>query len=159
MQWWDSGSYAPRSAAETKLWAAIRDAVLTEHGVKYQYDAGNDNKERVEPEAWTLDASLLKRDGVDERQLQLAWDYRTNVGLYPEWQKWVRESEFPVLVSWGRNDPCFVYPGAEAYRKDVKGERLVVDPVEGAGHFALEGGREAEMVERIRGFLQNKGLA
>lgn len=157
-RWWASGSYAPRNASEEDLLAAIRDFMFTEKGTRYQYETGQLSFERNEPEAWTLDAALLKRDGVEEKQMQLFWDYRTNVDLYPKWQKWVRESRFPVLLSWGKNDPCFVYPGAEAFKKDVAKDRLVVDPID-AGHFALEGGGETAMAERITRFLQGKGLA
>lgn len=157
-QWWASDSYAPRNAAETDLQAAIKDFTFTEKGVRYQYETGQPNFEKNEPEAWTLDAALLKREGVEELQMQLFWDYRTNLDLYPEWQKWVRESKFPVLVSWGKNDPCFVYEGAKAYEKDVAKGRLVVEPID-AGHFALEGGGEVAMAERIARFLKGKGLA
>ncbi len=41
----------------------------------------------------------------------------------------------PTLIVWGRNDPVFIVPGAEAYLRDVpRAEVHLLD----AGHFAVE---------------------
>jgi pimeloyl-ACP methyl ester carboxylesterase len=41
----------------------------------------------------------------------------------------------PVLVVWGRNDPSFIVPGAEAFKRDLPAAEIhLLD----AGHFALD---------------------
>ena len=90
---------------------------------------------RVAPEAYTLDAALLAREGSAEAQLSLLYDYRTDPKLYPQWQEYLRTSGVPVLAIWGSNDPIFVKAGAQAFARDVKD--LVLDFVDSA-HFALE---------------------
>ena len=104
---------------------------------KWQYTHGVPEKllDRVAPEAYTLDATLLAREGQQETQLALFYDYGTNPKLYPRWQEYLRTSGVPVLAIWGANDPIFVKAGAEAFKRDVKD--LVLDSVD-SGHFALE---------------------
>jgi pimeloyl-ACP methyl ester carboxylesterase len=47
----------------------------------------------------------------------------------------LREHEPPTLVVWGRNDPSFIAPGAEAYSRDLPDAEIhLLD----AGHFALD---------------------
>ena len=68
-------------------------------------------------------------------QLDLFYDYRTNVDLYPEFQRFFRERRPPTLIVWGRNDVIFPAPGAKAYLKDLPDAELhLLD----TGHFALE---------------------
>jgi pimeloyl-ACP methyl ester carboxylesterase len=51
------------------------------------------------------------------------------------WQQWLRDTQPPLLVVWGRYDPSFEVAEAEAYRRDVPGAEVhVID----AGHFALD---------------------
>lgn len=67
-------------------------------------------------------------------QADLLYDYRTNVASYLVWQAWLREHKPPTLVVWGRNDPSFITPGAEAYKRDLPNAEIhLLD----AGHFAL----------------------
>jgi pimeloyl-ACP methyl ester carboxylesterase len=40
-----------------------------------------------------------------------------------------------LLAIWGRNDPFFIPPGAEAFRRDIPQARVVLLDT---GHFALE---------------------
>ena len=68
-------------------------------------------------------------------QLDLFYDYRNNVALYPKVQEYFRKNQPPTLVVWGRNDHIFPWQGAEAYRKDLK--TLDVTYMDG-GHFILE---------------------
>ena len=68
-------------------------------------------------------------------QADLLYDDRTNVASYPTWQAWLRERRPPILVVWGRNDPSFIAPGAEAFKRDApESEIHLLD----AGHFALD---------------------
>ena len=89
----------------------------------------------IDPTTWTLDyLQNLKDKENQEIQLDLLYDYRTNVELYPEFQKYMRESQVPLLAIWGKGDPAFGVEGAKAFKRDVKGADVrFVD----AGHFAL----------------------
>lgn len=141
-----------------KLWAsgnarADRDALrpALELGLtKWQYTNGNPKAAEVQPEAWTLDQALMDREGNKDVQLDVFYDYRTNVELYPAFQEYFRESGVPVLAAWGKNDDIFVSPGAEAFGRDVeKFELRWLD----SGHFALETNEE-QMATWIDGFLE-----
>ena len=126
MKYWESGSEEDRNA--------LRSA-LTFESNKWQYTNGSPHPEEIQPESYYLDQALLNREGQDDIQLDLFYDYRTNVEKYPAWQKYLRESDVPVLAAWGEHDTIFVPPGAEAFRRDVKNFDLhFID----AGHFAIE---------------------
>jgi pimeloyl-ACP methyl ester carboxylesterase len=118
---------------------------------KSQYTTGAD-LELLAPDGYELDIAYLARDGQDEIQLDLVYDYRTNVASYPAWQAYFREKNPPMLVVWGRNDPFFLPPGAEAFKRDQPDAE--VSFLE-AGHFALETHGE-EMAEKIRDFFARK---
>ncbi|KAI4185037.1 MAG: hypothetical protein LQ346_005997 [Caloplaca aetnensis] len=124
-------SHAPAEREE------LKKNVLTLETTTWQYEFGNPHPERIQPETYYLDQALIERPGNKEVQLDLLYDYRTNVPLYPEFQKWIRESGVPVLAMWGKNDIIFVPAGAEAFRRDVEESRLEIRFVD-AGHFALE---------------------
>ena len=77
----------------------------------------------------------MDRPGNAEIQLDLFYDYRTNLPLYPQWHAAFGEHQPPLLAVWGKNDEIFVAPGAEAYTRDLpEAEVHLLD----AGHFALE---------------------
>ena len=123
--------------------------LLTFESTKYQYTQGFRNPEHVSPDAYTLDQLGLDRPGNDQIQLDLAYDYRTNPPLYPSWQKYLREKKPPVLIIWGKNDPIFIAPGAQAFLRDVPNAEIhMLD----TGHFALEEDG-AVMAQYIRAFL------
>ena len=129
-------------------------AFLTYDATKMQYTAGVQDTGVVEPESYNLDAALLARPGNDEIQLALFRDYKTNVQAYPKWQEYLKEKQPPVLAIWGKDDPIFVYPGAEAFKRDVKDAEVVLLP---GGHFLLEtAGRE--VAEKMVKFLKSKGI-
>ena len=68
-------------------------------------------------------------------QLDLFYDYRTNVALYPAWQSFLRERQPETLILWGQNDLFFTPEGGEAYLRDIpKAELIRLD----TGHFAVE---------------------
>lgn len=113
----------------------IRDAILTLDGVKWQYLHGVSNPEQVAPETWMLDTLLMERPGNKDIQLQLFLNYASNLERYPAFQAFFREKQLPTLVIWGKNDPFFIPPGAEAYRRD--NPNAVVEMLD-TGHFALE---------------------
>jgi pimeloyl-ACP methyl ester carboxylesterase len=102
---------------------------------KFQYTKGFRNPENVNPDSYTFDQMNLDRPGNAEIQLALFYDYQTNVRQYPRWHETLRRVQPPVLCVWGKNDPIFSAPGAEAFRRDVaKAEIHFVE----SGHFALE---------------------
>ena len=123
---------------------------LTFEATKYQYYHGVKNPdEAVAPEAIFLDAALLERPGSAEIQLDLFGDYKTNVELYPRFQKFFREHKPAILCTWGKNDPFFVPAGAEAYKRDNSESKIVFYDT---GHFALET-HVTEIGAEIRSFL------
>ncbi|MBC8050632.1 MAG: alpha/beta fold hydrolase, partial [Chitinophagales bacterium] len=71
-----------------------RDALrefLKERTTVFQYSEGVADKTLINPDAWKHDQAILDRAGNDEIQLDLFGDYRTNLALYPEFQKYFRE--------------------------------------------------------------------
>jgi len=80
-------------------------------------------------------ASAAARGGYsDDIQIDLFYDYRTNVASYPSWGAWLRQHQPATLVIWGKYDPSFVVAEAAAYQRDLpKAEVHILD----AGHFAL----------------------
>ncbi|WP_297836580.1 alpha/beta fold hydrolase [Pseudomonas sp.] len=113
----------------------IRDAVLNLEGVRYQYVHGVTHPELIAPESYTLDVLLMQRPGNDEIQLDLFLDYANNLKLYPAFQVFFKQTQVPTLVIWGKHDPFFIPPGAEAYKRD--NDNAVVEMLD-TGHFALE---------------------
>ena len=109
--------------------------LLSVETTKYQYLQGARTPEDISPDAYTFDQAQLDRPGNSAIQLALFYDYRNNLPLYPKWHQYLREKQPPVLAVWGKNDPIFIAPGAEAFvRDDAKAEVHLLN----TGHFALE---------------------
>jgi pimeloyl-ACP methyl ester carboxylesterase len=116
---------------------------------KWQYTNGVKNASLVSPDTWTLDQALLDRPGNADIQLELFYDYRTNVPLYPQWQAYFRKYSPPTLVVWGKNDSIFIAAGAIPYKRDLPNAEIqLLD----TGHFALET-HGAEISNLIHNFL------
>jgi pimeloyl-ACP methyl ester carboxylesterase len=132
--------------------ASLRE-LLSPEGVKQgQYLYGVKDETLVAPEAYALDSALLARPGNDEIQLDLFLDYASNVALYPKFQEYFRTKKPPLLALWGKNDPFFLPPGAEAYKRDIPNAEVhFLD----TGHFALETSHQ-EIAEKILDFLGRK---
>ena len=73
----------------------LRD-LLKLDATKWQYTNGVRDTASISPDNWVQDQALLDRPGNDEIQLQMFYDYRTNVPLYPAWQDY-----FPACVGPG----------------------------------------------------------
>src|SRR5277367_2683917 len=132
---------------------AIRK-VLNLEGMRREYASGIPNAEVIAPEGYTLDAALLARPGNVDIQLDLFLDYANNVKLYPTFQEYFRKSKPPLLAIWGKRDPYFIPPGAEAFRRDIPNATVqFLD----TGHFALETHLE-EIAAAIRQFLAKTGV-
>jgi len=130
---------------------ALRD-FLTPQATKSQYLYGVKDETLVAPEAYQLDSALLARPGNDEIQLDLFLDYASNVALYPKFQEYFRTKTPPLLAVWGKNDPFFLPPGAEAYQRDISNAEVHFYDT---GHFALET-HAGEIAAVIRDFLSRK---
>jgi pimeloyl-ACP methyl ester carboxylesterase len=138
------------------LWAddseANRDAMrpfLKIEGTRFQYVAGVKDIARIDPAAWVHDQFFLNRPGNEAIQLDIIYDYRTNVALYPEFHGYFRAFQPPALILWGVNDPIFLPEGAQAFLRDLPHAELHYFDT---GHFALED-KADEMVPLIRQFL------
>jgi pimeloyl-ACP methyl ester carboxylesterase len=118
--------------------AANRDALrafLQPDTTVWQYTHGVPNAAAVSPDGYSLDNHYLARKGADDVQLDLFGDYKSNVALYPRFQEYFRTQQPALLAVWGKNDPFFLPPGAEAFKRDIpKAEVQFFD----TGHFALE---------------------
>jgi pimeloyl-ACP methyl ester carboxylesterase len=132
---------------------ACRDSLRPETIRDWQYLHGAD-RDRVSPDGYTLDIAYMARPGAEEIQLDLVFDYRSNVALYPSFQAYFRKWQPPFLAAWGKNDPAFVPAGAYAYRRDLReAEVHLLD----TGHFALETHSE-EIAKLILEFLARVGV-
>ena len=124
-------------------------ALLTPASVRWQYEHGVADTTRISPDGIGLDAWYLAQPGMDEIQLDLFLDYASNVALYPAFQAYFRRHRPKLLAIWGRNDPFFLPPGAEAYRRDIPDAQVRFLET---GHFALET-HAAEIAAAIGHFL------
>jgi pimeloyl-ACP methyl ester carboxylesterase len=139
-RYWSSGSVADRDSLRTSFTLAAS---------RWQYMHGVRDTALISPDNWVVDQYYLNRPGNHEIQLDLFYDYRTNVQLYPAFQAYFRRYQPPTLVVWGKNDVIFPWQGAEPYKRDLKTlEYHLLD----TGHFALEEDGE-EITRAIRGFL------
>ena len=133
-----SEAFAPVQAYWKDPSQANRDALrgfLAPQTTLFQYIYGVSNPDLVSPDGRNLDDFYLARPGNDEIQLDLLGDYKTNVAMYGDIQAYLRDRRPPVLAIWGKNDPFFIPPGAEAFKRDVPSADVrFVD----SGHFALE---------------------
>lgn len=115
----------------------------------WQYTHGVPDPSLVSPDGYSLDSFYLGRDGSEAVQLDLFLDYKSNVALYPTFQKYFRAHKPRLLAVWGKNDPFFLPPGAEAFTRDIP--EAVVRFYE-TGHFALET-HATDIAKEIRSFL------
>jgi pimeloyl-ACP methyl ester carboxylesterase len=138
--YWQNASAANREALR---------AFLKPETTIWQYTHGVPDTTVVSPDGYSLDNYYLSRPGAADLQLDLFGDYKSNVALYPTFQKYFRTHKPPFLAAWGKNDPFFLPPGAEAFRRDIP--NAVVRFFD-TGHFALET-HATEIAAEIRDFL------
>lgn len=138
--YWASGSQADREAIR---WLTSFKAT------QWQYSNGYPDPAVVSPDAAAHDQAGMDRPGNADLQLDVFYDYRTNVGEYPAQQAYFRKHQPPTLIVWGKNDAIFPPVGAHAYLTDLpKAELHLFD----AGHFVLES-HVAEVSQLMRDFL------
>ena len=138
--YWQDSSEANREALR---------AFLKRETTIWQYTHGVPDPTIVSPDGYSLDNFYLTRAGAADVQLDLFGDYKSNVALYPTFQRYFRTHKPPFLAVWGKNDPFFLPPGAEAFKRDIPD--AVVRFLD-TGHFALET-HAAEIAAAIREFV------
>src|ERR1700752_4942274 len=79
--YWEDASQANRNTLR---------AFLTPETTSWQYTHGVADPTTVSPDGQNLDNYYLARPGVDEIQLDLFRDYKSNVALYPSFQQYFR---------------------------------------------------------------------
>lgn len=121
-------------------------------GIKMVYLHGHMHPELISPDNWNMDFRFMERPNARRVQLDLLYDYRKNVELYPQWQELLREHQPKTLIFWGQNDIFFAPEGGEAYLRDLPdAEMHRLD----SGHFALEDCLD-EIAVGIRRFYDEK---
>lgn len=151
----------------TSAWDGIRHALwkkrgpeteeplmpfLALDGIKMVYLHGHKRPELISPDNWNMDFRFMERPNARRAQLDLFYDYRTNVDLYPAWQKFLRDRQPTTLIFWGQKDIFFTPEGGDAYLKDLpNAEMHRLD----SGHFAVEDSLEL-IATNIRRFYDEK---
>jgi pimeloyl-ACP methyl ester carboxylesterase len=111
-------------------------ALLELDTVKAVYLTGSTKPELMSPDNWNSDFHVtLSRTFGKQIQLDLFYDYRTNVGLYPKWQQFLREHKPKTIIFWGQDDIFFTREGGESFLRDLPSAEL---HRLSAGHFAVE---------------------
>src|SRR5215831_10209774 len=111
------------------------EAFLQADTVKLVYTHGHPLPELISPDNWNMDLHYLDRPNARRVQLDLFYDYRTNVALYPQWQAFLRTHQPKTIIFWGQDDIFFTRECGESYLKDLphaEMHRL------NSGHFAVE---------------------
>jgi pimeloyl-ACP methyl ester carboxylesterase len=108
---------------------------LSLDGIRLVYQHGHRDLSLISPDNWNMDFRFMERPNARRVQLDLFYDYRTNVALYPRWQAFLREHRPQTLIFWGQHDLFFSPEGGEAYLADLpEAELHRLD----SGHFAVE---------------------
>ena len=135
----------------TEAWAGLRHALWLDRSleneaavaglleletVKAVYLTGSPVPELISPDNWNSDYLLtLQRPYGQRLQLDLFYDYRTNVEHYAEWQAFLKQHQPKTIIFWGQGDIFFTPEGGEAYLEVLpKAEMHRLN----AGHFAVE---------------------
>jgi len=134
----------------TEAWDGLRNALwkgrtteteepllgfLTRDTIKTIYLHGAKQPELVSPDGWESDIAFMQRPNAVRLHLDLFYDYRTNVPLYPRWQAFLRQRQPKTIIFWGQNDIFFTREGGDAYLADLPSAEM--HRLEG-GHFAVE---------------------
>jgi pimeloyl-ACP methyl ester carboxylesterase len=143
------------------LWAnrspeteAPLEAFLEPDTVRTIYTTGHPDPTKISPDNWNMDLFFLARPNAHRVQLDLFYDYRTNVELYPAWQAFLRDKRPRTLIFWGQGDIFFTPEGGEAYLRDLPEAELVrLD----SGHFAVEDSLP-QISDGIKRFYETKVL-
>lgn len=125
---------------------------LSLDGIRLVYQHGHRDPARISPDNWNMDFRFMERPGARRVQLDLFYDYRTNVALYPQWQAFLRQQRPATLIFWGQHDIFFTPEGGESYLVDLpEAEMHRLD----SGHFAIEDSLE-HIAATMRRFYDEK---
>ncbi len=103
--------------------------------IKQIYLYGHKNPELISPDNWNMDFRFMERPSARQVQMDLFYDYRYNVALYPQWQRFLPERHPDTIIFWGQNHIFFTPEGGEAYLRDLPNAEIHrLD----SGHFAVE---------------------
>ena len=128
---------------------ALRENFLSLAATRGRHLGNDPATDRYDPDLWTDESAFLNRPGQAEIQVELFYDYRTNLAAYPVWQQWLRTRRPRTLVLWGRHDASFLAREADSYRADLPDAEVhLLD----GGHFVLDTCAD-EAARRIRAFL------
>jgi pimeloyl-ACP methyl ester carboxylesterase len=131
---WDGIRHRLWSSRTAESEAALLPFLELE-GIRSVYLHGHRDPALISPDNWNMDYRFMERLQARRVQLDLLYDYRTNVLLYPAWQKLLRDRRPETLIFWGQNDLFFTPEGGEAYLRDLPDAELHrLD----SGHFAVE---------------------
>ena len=104
--------------------------------VKAVYLTGSPLPELISPDNWNSDYLVtLQRPHGRKIQMDLFYDYRTNVDLYPKWQQFLKKHQPKTIIFWGQGDIFFTPAGGEAFLEAVPKAQI---HRLNAGHFAVE---------------------
>jgi pimeloyl-ACP methyl ester carboxylesterase len=131
---WDGLRHAYWKGRTPEVETAL-EGFLAPATVKQIYLHGHERPELISPDNWLMDAALLARPHQRQIQLDLFYDYRTNVARYPEWQAFLRTRQPRTVIFWGQQDLFFTPAGGEAYLVDLP--RAEIHRL-ASGHFAVE---------------------
>src|SRR5215210_8404506 len=120
--------------------------------IKQIYLQGHKNPELISPDNWEMDYRFMEGPNTRRLHMDLFYDYRSNVALYPRWQKFLREHQPKTLIFWGQNDIFFTKEGGEAYLKDIADAEIHRFD---SGHFVVEDCLE-EIVANMQRFYIEK---
>jgi pimeloyl-ACP methyl ester carboxylesterase len=151
----DEKRWAPRRAFwadRAKYEDQFRKGLISPDGAKARHLGSSPHPERYSPDLWQDEIAHLHQPGMAQIQLELFYDFRTNVAAFPVWQDYLRKHKPPLLVTWGKYDQVFAVPEAEAFRRDVPNAEIHVLE---AGHFALDEDVD-EIAALMRAFLAKK---
>jgi pimeloyl-ACP methyl ester carboxylesterase len=127
-------------------------AFLTHEAIKGIYLHGSAHPELISPDNWESDYGFMQRPHAVRVNLDLFYDYRTNVELYPKWQTFLRNRQPKTLIFWGQDDVFFTPAGGEAFLRDLPQAEL---HRLAAGHFAVEDNLEY-IASNIKNFYDKK---
>ena len=94
----------------------------------------------------------MQRPNAVRVQLDLFYDYRKNVELYPQWQAFLKKRQPKTIIFWGQKDVFFTPEGGEAFLKDLP--KAEIHRLE-AGHFAVEDSLN-EIAQGMHSFYRDK---
>ncbi len=137
-------------ADRTKYEDQFRERLIALQGARARHIGSSPHPERYSPDLWDDEFEHLSKPGIAQIQVELFYDYRTNVTAYPAWQDYLQKYQPPMLVVWGKYDPSFALLEAAAYKRDVPDTEVHILE---AGHFALDEAVD-EIATIMRSFLE-----